>query len=652
MSLLFFADEEYDSPLMELVFEPKHHKSGPIWHMRVPYQHIRKARYYSYRIDGPHEGSGFDVHFFDEQKLLLDPYAKDVFFPPSFNRESACLPGDNIGRAPLGVIPSRKKHFNWQGDREVRHSSDLIIYELHVRGFTQHASSEVRDSHRGTFLGVVDKIPYLKDLGVTAVELMPVFQFDPQEGNYWGYMPLSFFAPHEAYASQAAAEDQHSEFREMVKQLHLADIEVILDVVYNHTCEGDERGPNYCFKGIDASTYYTVSRDSNAPFANYSGTGNTLHTANRATRQLIVDSLRYWVREMHVDGFRFDLASIFTRDSQGNISVNDPPIFGQIAADPDLTGIRLIAEPWDIGAYQLGRGFPGTQWMQWNSAFQRCVQGFVRGDKGLVPELMTRLHGSTDLFPDDRFHALRPFQSVNYVTSHDSFTLYDLVSYNERRNEANGHGGLDGNHDLSWNCGTEGDASSTSTILALRQKQAKNLFLLLMLSAGTPMFRMGDEFLQTQGGNNNPYNQDNETSWLDWARVKHFADFHAFCKAAISFRKQHPSLCRPSFWHGDIRWYGPSGAPDLSMNSQRLAYCLHGIPEDPFDIYVMINGSNSDTEFSIQEPRERGWQVVFDTASVNSGTSGMQTPGQLAAQPLKVESRSIVVLRSSSQPDI
>ena len=649
VELLFFSNQSIDQPLRVINLDPRLHKSGPVWHARVPRSDIDSAQYYAYRVDGPPYDGGYDIHFFDKQKLLVDPYAKDIFFPPSFDRTAACTPGDNSGKAPLGVLPAAASDFFWGDDCCPRHGSDLIIYEVHVRGFTRHSSSAVPAAHRGTFLGVIDKIPYLKELGITAVELMPVFQFDPQEGNYWGYMPLSFFAPHEAYASKGAAEDQHSEFREMVKQLHLADIEVILDVVYNHTCEGNEDGPNYCFKGIDASTYYTMSQRGGSAFANFSGTGNTLHTANRATRQLIVDSLRYWVREMHVDGFRFDLASIFTRDSSGAISVVDPPIFGQIAADPDLAGIRLIAEPWDMGAYQLGRGFPGTQWMQWNSAYQRCVQGFVRGDKGLVPELMTRIHGSTDLFPDDCFHALRPFQSINYVTSHDSFTLYDLVSYNRRHNEANGHGGVDGNHDLSWNCGSEGDECVDNKILDLRIKQAKNLFLLTMLSAGTPMFRMGDEFFQSQGGNNNPYNQDNETSWLDWERINQFQNFHQFCKRVIAFRKMHSLLCRPTFWHDAIQWYGQDGPPDLSENSQCLAYCLHGTQEDPYDLYVMLNASAEHLNFKIHERRPEQWQCVFDTADRDLLAAARLPAGQ---DTVALEPRSIVVLRASHSTGI
>ncbi len=650
VELLFFGEAELDSPLLAVDFDPRNHKSGPIWHARVSADDLQRAKYYAYRIDGPPPRSGFEMHRFDAQKLLLDLYVRDVFFPPGFDRTAATEPGDNMGRAPLGVLPTTQSHFDWDNDAPIRHGSDLIIYELHVRGFTQHVSSGVEENRRGTFLGVIDKIPYLQSLGITAVELMPVFQFDPQEGNYWGYMPLSFFAPHEAYASESAAEDQHTEFREMVKQLHRAGIEVILDVVYNHTCEGNEHGPTYSFKGIDASTYYMLSGDPRDPFANYSGTGNTLHTANRATRQLIVDSLRYWVKEMHVDGFRFDLASIFTRGTDGSICAQDPPIFGQIAADPDLAGIRLIAEPWDLDTYQLGKGFPGSQWMQWNSAYQNCLHRFVRGDAGMVPELMTRLHGSRDLFPDDCLHALRPFQSVNYVTCHDSFTLYDLVSYNRRHNEANGHAGQDGHDDASWNCGIEGDAGLTPEILDLRIRQAKNFFALLMLSAGTPMFRMGDEFLQTQFGNNNPYNQDNETSWLDWRRAEQFHDFHAFCRGMIAFRKSHSSLCRSTFWREAIRWYGINRDPDLSHDSRCIAYALHATDDDPFDLYVLINGDWRPNTFGLYQRADAPWRRVIDTsAPYPHDIVPWDRAATISSHTVAVEPRSVVVLQASQE---
>ena len=647
VELLFFTESELERPIKSFSLDPKHHKSGPVWHTRVSDADLADAKYYAYRIDGPHPTGGFELYHFDSQKLLIDPYVRDVFFPPKFDRLAAIAPGENIGKAPLGVLPSGSVHFDWGLDSPIRHGADLIIYEVHVKGFTQHTSSAVPEHRLGTFLGLIEKIPYLKSLGITAIELMPVFQFDPQEGNYWGYMPLSFFAPHDAYCSRSTTDEQHTEFREMVKQMHLADIEVILDVVYNHTCESDQHGPTYNFKGIDTSTYYIMSGDSKRPFANYSGTGNTLHTSNRATRQIIVDSLRYWVKEMHVDGFRFDLASIFTRGTDGAICAQDPPIFGQIAADPDLAGIRLIAEPWDAGADQLGRGFPGTQWMQWNSAYQRCLHRFIRGDAGMVPDLMTRIHGSNDLFPDDCMNALRPFQSINYINCHDGFTLYDLVSYNQRRNQANGQDGTDGKTEFSWNCGFEGDEDLPQAVLKLRIRQAKNYFVLLMLSAGTPMFRMGDEFLQTQFGNNNPYNQDNETSWLNWHRADEHRDFLDFCRAVIAFRKSHSSLCRSVFWHEAIRWYGVEHAPDLSSQSRSIAFCLHGTRDDPYDLYVMINADHEAKTFGVFERSPHEWRKVIDTSFGRStDILNYEEATPLDGSFAKVDSRSIVVLQA------
>ena len=647
VELLFFSASDFEQPLRHVDLEPRTHKSGPVWHTRISNSKLAQAKYYAYRIDGPHPTGGFELHHFDSQKLLVDPYARDVFFPPKFERQAAITPGENIGRAPLGVLPSKSVQFDWGADSSIRHGSDLIIYEVHVKGFTEHPSSGVQEDRRGTFLGLIEKIPYLNSLGITAIELMPVFQFDPQEGNYWGYMPLSFFAPHDGYSSRSGASDQHTEFREMVKQMHMAGIEVILDVVYNHTCESDQFGPTYCFKGIDTSTYYIMSGDPKRPFSNFSGTGNTLHTSNRATRQIIVDSLRYWVKEMHVDGFRFDLASIFTRGTDGAICSQEPPIFGQIAADPDLAGIRLIAEPWDMGADQLGRGFPGTQWMQWNSAYQRCMHRFVRGDEAMVPELMTRIYGSSDLFPDDCLNALRPFQSINYINCHDGFSLFDLVSYNQRRNQANGQQNTDGKSELSWNCGFEGDDGTPSEVRNLRIRQAKNFFVLLMLSAGTPMFRMGDEFLQTQFGNNNPYNQDNETSWIHWRKAEEYSGFLDFCRELIAFRKSHSSICRSVFWHDSIRWYGTEHTPDLSNNSRSIAYCLHGTQDDPYDLYVMINAESQAKTFGVFERSHEEWRMVIDTSlgrplDIQDYASAATCKGNYA----KVEPRSIVVLQA------
>ncbi|MEZ6062125.1 MAG: isoamylase [Planctomycetaceae bacterium] len=615
VTLLLYGAEELTRPLFCYDLDFRRHKSGPIWHCRVPRSQAPDARYYAYRVDGPASGPGFAMHAFDGQKLLVDPYARSIYFPPGFDREAARQPGSNEGHAPLALLHAHEPGCDWGDDRPVRRTSDLVIYEMHVRGFTCDESSGVSEQNRGTFAGVVDRIPYLQELGVTAVQLMPVFQFDPQDGNYWGYMPLGFFAPHHGYSCQPLDCQQHCEFQGMVQALHAAGIEVILDVVYNHTCEGDQRGPIYSYKGIDNSTYYLLTGDPARPYQNFTGTGNTLHTANRAVRQLILDSLRYWVTEMHVDGFRFDLASVFTRSESGSVSPDDPPIFGQISAEPELADIRLIAEPWDAGgAYQLGRGFPGQLWMQWNAHYRDTLQRFVRGDTGLVADLMTRMYGSSDLFPDDLLNACRPRQSVNYITSHDGFTLYDLVSYNQRRNWANGHDNTDGANDFSSNCGWEGDDGLSAEVLQVRKQQVKNFCCLLLLSAGTPMFRMGDEFLQTQGGNNNPYNQDNATTWLDWRRLDEHRDMFRFFRQMIAFRKRHPSIGRAHFWRDDISWYGTSHAVDMSDSSHTLAYCLHGESQGDHDLYVMINASGESLQFGIHEGAPGQWRRAVDTA--------------------------------------
>jgi isoamylase len=620
VTLLLYGADDFAEPRLRHTMDYLHNKSGRIWHCRIPERAARDARYYAYRVSGPQSDGGFEQHAFSAQKVLLDPYARAVFFPPDFDRAAACRPGPNDGKAPLGVLTSGRETFDWRDDRQPRHESDLVIYELHVRGFTRSASSGVAPQRRGTYSGLIEKIPYLKDLGITAVELMPVHQFDPQEGNYWGYMPLSFFAPHHGYASGPQENRPHDEFREMVKALHAADIEVILDVVYNHTAEGDERGPVYSYKGIDNSTYYIVNRagttdPGGSMYRNFSGTGNTLHCANRYVRKLIVDSLRYWAREMHVDGFRFDLASVFTRAADGSLSTADPPIFGDILSEPDLAAVRLIAEPWDAaGTYQLGRGFPGARWLQWNGRFRDDVRRFVRGDLGMVPMLMQRLYGSDDLFPDDRQNAYHAYQSVNYIASHDGFTLYDLVSFNRKHNEANGHENRDGaDENFSWNCGWEGDPGAPADVLKLRVRQAKNCCALLFLANGTPMLRSGDEFLQTQRGNNNPYNQDNETSWLDWNLLERNAEVFRFFRAMIRFRRAHPTLGRSRFWREDVRWFGTGSAVDMGPKSRTLALYLDGASQRDVDLYMLINGSDRATTFEIQIARPGGWRRVLDT---------------------------------------
>jgi glycogen operon protein len=515
----------------------------------------------------------------------------------------------------LGALTGHRQKFDWGGDRAPHHESDAVIYELHVKGFTKNPNSGVEESRSGTYAGLVEKIPYLQELGITVVELMPIFQRDPQQGDYWGYMPLNFFAPHAQYASNRDDDEQHREFKNMVKAFHHAGIGVALDVVYNHTCEGDHRGPIYSFKGFDAVGYYMLSSDPANPYANYSGTGNTLNFGEGQVRKMVMDSLRYWKHEMHVDGFRFDLASVFSRNADGSLNWGDAPIFSEIAADPELGQLHLIAEPWDTGAYQLGRGFPGMTWLQWNARFRDDIRRFVKGDAGMIPDVMRRIYGSDDLFPDSRSEAYHAYQSVNYVTSHDGFTLYDLVSYDWKRNWANGHNNQDGmDENYSWNCGHEGDEGATPEVLALRRKQIKNFCCLLFLSNGTPMFRAGDEFLNTQFGNNNPYNQDNETGWLDWSQMRSNADVFRFFKSMIAFRKAHPSLGRSRFWREDILWYGTGPTVDLSYDSHSLAFCLHGASQGDDDIYAMINSYWEEVEFHIQEGMGQEWKRVVDTA--------------------------------------
>jgi glycogen operon protein len=607
--LLLYADGDAATPVHVERLSYLTNKSGRVWHCRLPASVVSRARYYAYRVEGP-----FDLvagHRFDAAKVLLDPHATAVHFPARFAREAAMRPGPNDGSAPLARIPDAADGWDWSGDRRVSHEADTIIYEMHVKGYTKSDTSGVAPDRRGTYLGIIDKIPYLTELGVTAVELLPVHQRDPQEGNYWGYMTLTFFSPEQSYAS--APERAADEFRAMVKALHAADIEVILDVAYSHTCEGNENGPTYSFRGIDNTTYYLLEKERRW-YRDDSGCGNVVHTANRYVRGMIIDSLLYWVRDMHVDGFRFDMASLFSRAEDGSIGLEDPPIVGEISSLSELAGIRVIAEPWDMATYQLGRSFPGARWAQWNARFRDEVRAFVRGDEGRIDGLIRRLYGSDDLFPDTLIDAYHPFQSVNFVTSHDGFCLYDLVAYDGKHNLANGHGNTDGvKENWSWNCGWEGDAGAPGEVIALRRRQVKNFCCLLMLANGTPMLVAGDEFMQTQSGNNNPYNQDNATTWLDWSRLDANRDVFRFFRKMIAFRKRHPSIARSRYWRGDVRWYGTRGDVDRSAGCHTLAYCLHGASQGDRDLYVMANAGVDEAAFDVQEGRSDTWLRAIDT---------------------------------------
>jgi glycogen operon protein len=646
VTLQLYQDDNTSQPFYSYLFKPLVNKSGRVWHCRLPAATVDDATYYAYQIDGsnqPEQG-----HRFDPEKILLDPYARAVHFPADFERAAATLPGDNAGKAPLGCLHVESATNTPVDKPRPQHSHDTIIYELHVRGFTQHTSSAVEPDQRGTFSGLIKKIPYLKELGITVVELMPVFQFDPQENDYWGYMPLSFFALHNAYGQATSPSGLLDEFRAMVAAFHQADIEVILDVVYNHTGEGDETGPNYSFRGIDNTTYYLLEND-RRHYRNDAGTGNVLHTANRYVRSMVLDSLRYWVTEMHVDGFRFDLASIFTRSSDGSVNLQDAPIISAIRSDPDLANVRLIAEAWDISSYQLGRNFPGISWQQWNGQFRDDVRRFIRGDSGLVNALIQRLYGSDDLFPDSLLASYHAYQSINFVTAHDGFTLYDQVAYNHKHNEINGHGDTDGtDYNYSWNCGWEGDSHVPDAVMQLRKRQIKNFCCLLMLANGTPMIRAGDEFMQTQSGNNNPYNQDNNINWLNWDLLQANEDSFRFFKQMVRFRKTHPSLGRSRFWREDVSWFGVAADVDRSHDSHSLAFYLNGASQDDQDIYVMINSGSNDLDFTVQTGTADSWLRVVDTALVSP--HDVTEPGQeIALQNLhyKVRAHSVVVLLST-----
>jgi glycogen operon protein len=649
VTLLLFSADDIDHPCVRIELNHLHHKSGRVWHCRVGENELCGAAYYGYQVQGPQVGQKFDLHAFDAEKLLVDPYAKEIYFPDSFDRLAAIADGSNVGKAPLGVLSKDVDEFEWGDDSVAFHEHDLVIYELHVRGLTRHPNSGVDESLRGTYLGLIDKIPHLIDLGVTAVELMPVFQFDPQEGNYWGYMPLNFFAPHAQYASKP--KNAAYEFRCMVKALHAAGIEVLLDVVFNHTTEGDERGPCYSYKGIDNSSYYITTGNPEHPFANFSGTGNTLYTKNRHTVRMILDSMRNWVQHYHVDGFRFDLASVFNRRADGSVSSSESRLVAAIRADPVLGKVRLIAEPWDAaGLNQLGRAFPGKRWFQWNGRYRDDVRRFVKGDAGLVPGMMRRLYGSDDLFPDSLGEACHPFQSVNYVNSHDGFTLYDQVAFNDRHNWANGEQNRDGHLDnYSWNCGWEGDRNVSEDVVKLRVRQAKNFCCLLMLSNGTPMFRAGDEFLQTQRGNNNPFNQDNEISWLDWERLDQHRSFYRFLRLMIDFRKRHPSLCRSRFWRSDVQWFGTGPDVDWSDDSRHFAFALNGRSESDANLYVMINADSRPQKFWIQKYAGEHWKVAVHTG--RESPDDIAPPGAeqlIDSERFIVNGRSTVVLVSGT----
>ena len=532
VDLLLFDREDDAKPARVIRLDPAANRTYHYWHAFVP--GVRAGQIYGYRVDGP--AAPARGLRFDSSKVLLDPYGRGVVVPESYDRKAAQRPGDNNAIAMKSVVVDSGA-YDWEGDIPLcRPAARTVIYEMHVRGFTRNPNSGVGEKTRGTYAGLIEKIPYLQQLGITAVELLPVHQFDPQDCpsgkiNYWGYAPITYFAPHQAYSSRQDPLGPVTEFRDMVKALHRAGIEVILDVVYNHTAEGDHTGPTLSFRGIDNLTYY-ILEDGGGRYANYTGCGNTLNGNHPVVRRLIVDSLRYWVQEMHVDGFRFDLASILSRDGTGHPLPN-PPVLWDIESDPALAGTKLLAEAWDAaGLYQVG-SFIGDAWREWNGRFRDDVRNFFRGEPGMVRRMADRLVGSPEMYGHKQREAE---QSVNFVTCHDGFTLNDLVSFNGKHNEANGEDNRDGaNDNASWNCGVEGPTDDPA-VEKMRNRQVKNFLTVTMMSLGVPMILMGDEVRHTQNGNNNAYCQDNELSWFDWSRVKKHADVHRFLQLLIERR--------------------------------------------------------------------------------------------------------------------
>jgi glycogen operon protein len=655
VELLLFASHDAPQPFQVIRFDPFVNKSFHLWHVFV--RGLKTGAHYAYRVDGPfNPASG---HRFNRNKVLIDPYARGNT-KSLWERASASGPDDNLAASMRSVVIDTSA-YDWEDDRPLnRPMEDTIIYEMHVRGFTQSPSSGVQ--HPGTFAGIIEKIPYLKDLGVTAVELLPIFDFDEtavlrEEGgkpvtNYWGYSTLGFFAPQSAFCVSPESGSHLQEFRDMVKALHRAGIEVILDVVFNHTDEGNHLGPTFSFRGIDNRNHYLLVPGDLQHYMDFSGCGNTFNCNHPIALKLIIECLRYWVREGHVDGFRFDEGSILARGEDG-LPSEHPPVVWQIELDDELTDTKVIAEAWDAaGLYQIGH-FPGDRWAEWNGRYRDDIRRFVRGDPGIVGAVASRLTGSADLY---QAREQLPVNSINFVTCHDGFTLNDLVSYNVKHNEANGEGNRDGiNDNLSWNCGVEG-ASNDPAVEALRNRQVRNFAAILLLSLGVPMFAAGDEVRRTQQGNNNAYCQDNETSWFDWTLLDKHRDLYRFWKRMIEFRKRHPALHRGQFFTGavnerglsDVTWHGTklNNPGWYDPNGRALGVTLAGFGGD-VDIHIMMNMHWQGLDFELPEVPGRIWLKAVDTSQappLDIADFGNELP--VVGNAYTVRERSVMVLIS------
>ncbi len=658
VELLLFDQHDDRQPAQTIPLDPATNKTFFFWHVYV--RGLRPGAHYAYRVDGPADlhGQGFR---YNPNKVLVDPYAcgnTDALW----NRADACGPNDNLATSMRSVVIDMAD-YDWQGDRPLeRPMNELVIYEMHVGGFTRHASAGVK--HPGSFAALVEKIPYLKELGINAVELLPVMEYDCKETlrlkpdgsgpltNYWGYSTIGFFAPESSYCV-APAEGAHvREFRDLVKALHRAGIAVILDTVFNHTSEGNHLGPTINFKGFCNEIYYHLVPSDRQYYMDYSGCGNTMNCNHPVVQKFILECLEFWVREMHVDGFRFDEGSILSRGEDG-VPMAHPPVIWSIELSESLQGAKIIAEAWDAaGLYQIGY-FPGYRWAEWNGRYRDDVRRFVRGDPGLVGAVASRISGSADIYQTSGH---LPINSINFITCHDGFTLNDLVSYDGKHNEANGEDNRDGiNDNLSWNCGAEGETADPA-VEALRQRQVRNFAAILLLSQGVPMILSGDEVRRTQKGNNNAYCQNNELSWMDWGLLKEHDALFRFWKLMIGLRGRHPALRRPRFFDGklnerglpDVSWHGCQllrpGWDDT--NARALAFTLAGCGEEA-DLHVMLNMDAEGLDFELPIVKGRRWFLTVDTAA--AAPQDIAEPGQekpLSRDRLHVQGRSVVVLLS------
>jgi isoamylase len=617
MHLLLFDSETAPKASRVVSFAPETNRTGHYWHIHLP--GILPGQVYAYRADGPFVPDyGYR---FDPDKVLLDPYAKAIC-TRNYNRAAAIARGDNEASSFRNIVVDLAD-YDWEGDRLLcLPFRETVIYELHVGGFTRNPNSGISREKQGTYAGLIEKIPYLQELGITAVELLPVCQFDWQDAppgleNYWGYSPVSFFAPHVAYSSRPSPLGCLDEFRDMIKALHRANIEVFLDVAYNHTSEGGEGGPTISLRGLDNSLYYALSPD-RRKYVDFTGTGNTLNANQSIVRRLILDSLHYWVSEMHVDGFRFDLASVLTRTEHG-IPVSNSPVFWDIDSDPVLAGTKLMAEAWDAaGLYQVG-SFSKDRWTEWNGRFRDDVRSFLKSDRGKVFQIRQRLLGSPDLYASG---SQPPESSVNFVTSHDGFTLNDLVSYNRKHNENNGEGNRDGSdYNLSWNCGFEGPTTDPE-IEALRERQIRNAYTLTLLAVGIPLLCMADEVRRSQHGNNNAYALNNPVSWFDWDSCGKNAGLHRFVTLLIRLRRQFMAnfrgksvTMREFLAATHIDWHGVHlFSPDLSDESRTLAATAHFQNQPAF--HLMLNAFWEPLKFAVPPMPNAGtgWTRLIDTS--------------------------------------